>query len=48
MTCPRCGKPRHTGPCAFSAGKSAVEKLRDEMTNVKGRLTSVEKAGKGG
>jgi hypothetical protein len=43
MKCRRCGRDAHPGPCAFTAGKSAVESLRDEMTNVKGRLTSVEK-----
>ena len=46
MKCRRCGKARHAGPCTFTAGKSVAEKLRDEMTNVKGRLTSVEKVGK--
>ena len=44
MKCRRCGRERHAGPCSFTVGKSAPEKLRDEMTNVKGRLTSVEKA----
>jgi hypothetical protein len=43
MKCKRCGKETHGGPCVFSPGKSSPEKIRDEMTNIKGRLTTVEK-----
>jgi hypothetical protein len=46
MKCKRCGKETHGGPCVFSPGKSAPEKIRDEMTSVKGRLTLVEKVRK--
>lgn len=46
MKCSRCGREVHAGPCTFTAGKSVAEKLRDDMTSVKGRLTSVEKAEK--
>jgi len=44
MKCHRCGRERHPGPCTFTAGKSVAEKLRDDMTSVKGRLTTVERA----
>lgn len=46
MKCKRCGKEKHGGPCGFSPGKSAPEKIRDEMSNMKVRLASIEKVGK--